>query len=228
MIHPTRILLTAALSLLSVLTSHTGYAQAVPTQTAKSSSFIISSLPYSITSPGTYVLTSNLTYFDPTGQTAAIGVSGVPLTGPVVINLKGFTLTGSSTPNPLPNAAVATGIALVGGNHGVAVTIENGTIKNYGIGVASYLFTNVTLNNLIVSGAHTTDVDGRCVRFFRTSNSFIKHCTFSDADYGIQDYETEVGNSYMSDSFTGIVYDLSLERSAGTIQNFHYEVPTTD
>jgi hypothetical protein len=67
----------AAFGLLSVLS-----AQAVTIK--------ISSLPFAITAPGTYVLTGNLT--SPSASDAITIDASV--TGPVVVDLKGFTLTG--------------------------------------------------------------------------------------------------------------------------------------
>jgi hypothetical protein len=79
MIHPTRILLTAAFSLLSVLS-------------AQAANIKISSLPFNITAPGTYVLTGNLTFAS--GNQAGINVIS-NVSGPVVVDLKGFILAGS-------------------------------------------------------------------------------------------------------------------------------------
>lgn len=51
----------------------------------------ISSLPFAITVPGTYVVTGNLTF--PGTTNAAITIS-TDIPGPVIVDLKGFTLTG--------------------------------------------------------------------------------------------------------------------------------------
>jgi hypothetical protein len=61
MIHPTRILLMAAFSLLSALT-YSADAQTVAAQVAKAPNIKISALPFNITALGTYVLTGNLTF----------------------------------------------------------------------------------------------------------------------------------------------------------------------
>jgi hypothetical protein len=63
MIHPTKILLTVAFSLLSVLTAQAANTQIATTQAAKTSTIPISYLPFPpITAPGTYVLTGNLSF----------------------------------------------------------------------------------------------------------------------------------------------------------------------
>src|SRR5271166_1614339 len=85
----------------------------------------ITSLPFSITSPGTYILTSNLTFSAPAiSNVRAITIS--PATpGPVVLNLKGFTITGVGGQNnnvgvligftpQVPNVASITSCRLLG------------------------------------------------------------------------------------------------------------------
>ena len=74
----------------------------------------ISSLPYSITQPGSYYVTGNLTGLD--------GKDGITVTAnDVTIDLSGFALTGS--------AGAQTGIHIAGGPSGVAVV--NGTLRGW-------------------------------------------------------------------------------------------------
>jgi hypothetical protein len=94
-------LLIAAFGLLSALS-------------AQSANIKISSLPFAITAPGNYVLAGNLT--SPSASNAITIEASV--IGPVVVDLKGFTLTGTgefstavfigdfsgSTPNVVLNA----------------------------------------------------------------------------------------------------------------------------
>jgi hypothetical protein len=74
-------LLMAAFGLLSALS-------------AQAANIKISSLPFAITAPGTYVVTGNLT-FAATTNVAAITIS-TAIQGPVIVDLKGFTLTGGA------------------------------------------------------------------------------------------------------------------------------------
>jgi hypothetical protein len=86
------ILLTAALSLItSALTPHIAHAQTALAQAVKKASIPITQLPYNITAPGTYVLTGNMSYISGSSF-GAISIIG-PITGPVVVDLKGFTIT---------------------------------------------------------------------------------------------------------------------------------------
>src|SRR5271163_2271065 len=77
---PTRTALTAALSLIM---------SAIVAQPAD---IKISSLPFNITAPGTYVLTGNLST-QIVGATGDINIS-TNIAGPVVLDLKGFSITG--------------------------------------------------------------------------------------------------------------------------------------
>src|SRR5215469_13468265 len=85
------ILLMAALGLTM---SATLMGQSVNTP-AITSKIPINSLPFNITAPGTYVVTRNLTFSVSSGGNPVAAIT-VPtsLSGPVVIDLKGFTLTG--------------------------------------------------------------------------------------------------------------------------------------
>jgi hypothetical protein len=148
MIHPTRILLTAAFSLLSVLT-------------AQASSITITSLPFTITKAGTYLLASDFTFTDPTRP--AIYINGFQVTGPVVLNFNGHTLTGPGAPvqDPLSGYVESTpnyniGIAAVGdkGND-IPVTIENGTIQGFGLAIqdqAKFVYRYLIVKNMKVFG----------------------------------------------------------------------------
>jgi hypothetical protein len=113
MIRTTILLLTAALTLIMSALA----AQAADIQ--------ISSLPFNITAPGRYVLASDLTWSDQTGNSSAITVLFVE-TGSVVIDLKGHTLTGGNT-----------GIVVRGDRNSVSTTIKNGTLKGFQFAIAA-------------------------------------------------------------------------------------------
>lgn len=83
----------------------------------------ISSVPFTIYTPGSYYLTRNLTY---TGTDTAIQVSE-DLIGPqyVTIDLNGFTLTGPG---------IANGYAINSGAS-AGLTVKNGTITNFLYGI---------------------------------------------------------------------------------------------
>src|ERR1700761_5664096 len=94
---PTKILLTAAFSLLSALSAQSANTQLATTQAAKNATIPISYMPFSITAPGTYVLTGNLTFSPSTSVVVPAITVSTAISGPVVIDLKGFTLTGGGS-----------------------------------------------------------------------------------------------------------------------------------
>jgi hypothetical protein len=77
----------------------------------------ISSLPYTISSPGSYYITGNLT--------GVIGQSGITIAShDVTLDLRGFTLQGVSTS--------IDGVRLQNGTFWRAVSIRNGTVRGWG------------------------------------------------------------------------------------------------
>jgi parallel beta-helix repeat protein len=175
-----KLLLTAALRLImSAFTIHTGYAQVVA---IKSPPIQISSLPFNITAPGTYVLTGNLNSSGGAGISVNSSVSG-----PIVIDLKGYTLSG-------------TGILVQFCNSGV--TVRNGTVSNAGFCVYVGHSTNVSIDNITV---HNCTIAG--IYFNGTDSSTISNCRFINDQYslvtGIQDYDTQGGNQFNNNTFDG-------------------------
>jgi hypothetical protein len=127
----------AAFGLLSVLS-------------AQAANIKISSLPFAVTAPGTYVVTGNLTS-SATTNVATITIS-TAIQGPVIVDLKGYTLTGAG------GNSIRVGIGLfagTGGSNSYPITVRNGSLVNFGFGVwaEGYNFailTDITVNNLIV------------------------------------------------------------------------------
>src|SRR6266550_2074672 len=66
--------------------------------THSESATIITALPYTVTALGTYVLNANLTLPDPNGVAVLVDTA---VKGPVVVDLRGFTLTGTSGGNSI-------------------------------------------------------------------------------------------------------------------------------
>jgi hypothetical protein len=225
MIRTTTLLLMAALGLtMSATPLHAANIQ-------------IMSLPYTISAPGTYVLTKDLIY---TGTGTAISVLG-NLTAPVVLNLKGHTLTGSGKPGiSTENFSVA--VFVSGNGPGVSsITIENGTITNFGFGVwaepsnaggsgeSANNFSSIDVNSLVISFALTPAGDGACILFDGVNSSSVSNCTFSSADYGIEDDVSAGGNRYDNDSFTNL-NPLSIFGSANTavLEHCQFAPPATN
>jgi hypothetical protein len=165
MIHPTRILVTAAFSLLSVLTAH-------------AANIKIFALPFNITAPGTYVLAASLTSPVTPDQSGAINIS-IPSNGAVILDLNGFTITG--------NSGISRGI-MISNNAPSAntypVTIRNGTITNFGYCVEALGFSspisNITVSKVVFNASTAVFGVGSCGVFFNGVNaSAVNNCTFS-------------------------------------------------
>jgi hypothetical protein len=181
-------LLMAAFSLLSVLS-------------AQAANIKISSLPFAITAPGTYVITGNLA-FPVTANVAAITIS-TAIKGPVIVDLKGFTLTGAA------GSSVAIGIGLFAGTGPISntspITVRNGTLKNFGFGVwaEGAIYSSIDLQGLAFftgnNGAFSAGV-----LFSTVESSIISNCSFSGGSVGIEDAQSPGGNIYINDSFLNV------------------------
>jgi parallel beta-helix repeat protein len=171
---PTRALVTATFSLLSVLSAH-------------AANIKISSLPFNITAPGTYALTGNLSYTSGSSF-GAISISGL-IEGPVVVDLKGFTITS--------DVADSKACVLIRDGTGTyPITIRNGTITMFANGINDFEVSNITIKNVIFNQDQTGVAFNQFV-----SSSTVSNCTFNSCDFGIYDYVSPGGNSYNNNTF---------------------------
>jgi len=157
---------------------------------AQSADISISSLPFNITAPGTYVVTGNLSY---TGsQNAAIAIP-VSLSGPVIVDLGGFTLTGGGG----TSTGVGIGAGFTGGSfvsNAYPITVRNGTLQGFAFGVwaesnaPTAVLTSITESDLSITLAQPPAGNSTCVIFGGyVQNSLVRDCTFNHATYGIED-----------------------------------------
>ena len=181
----------------------------------QSANIQISSLPFAITAPGTHVVTGNLTFAAPTsGLMAAITVS-TAISEPVVIDLKGFTLTGGGS----AGLTVAVGIGLFANTsvrNAYPITIRNGTLLNFGFGVWAELdgnddITNLTVNKLTFTVQPADAGNGHAVTFRQVSSSTVNNCTFNSGNVGISDQESNGGNTYNNNIFNKCPGPLIIE-----------------
>lgn len=104
-------------------------------QAANPKNFQISALPFNINAPGTYVLTGDLTANSVTGQ-GVINIS-TALAGPVILDLKGFTIAVGQP--PLTNGyGIVLGFSSPGVPNAYPITIQNGTILNAPIAIRTF------------------------------------------------------------------------------------------
>ena len=227
MIRTTTLLLTVSLSLImSAIT-----AQAAPKKNPPPPPpppIQISSLPFVISAPGTYVLTGNLAAPITPYKVGAINIATV-IIGPVIVDLKGFAITG---PGPWESGGITDGIIIGSDGSGVTnpypVTVRNGTINNFGIAIesttpdnlATITLSNITIDTIVFNLPPTTvDATGVAgVWFNNTSVSIVSNCTFNgitnDVTYGIADHFSTGGNSYNNNIFLYMFYPIVVQSAA--------------
>jgi hypothetical protein len=177
---------------------------------AQSANIKISSLPFNITAPGTYVVTGNLNFASPPSGNAVAAITiSTSISGPVNLDLRGFTLTGSA------GNTLGVGIGSFAGTNGPntnPITVRNGTIKNFGFGVwaeiANVYLSDITVNNVVFYPSPNPQSNETSVIFSQVNSSTISNCTFNGGVYGIEDFQSQGGNRYNNDTFIGTAEDL--------------------
>jgi hypothetical protein len=188
-------------------------AQAAPNP----NTFPISSLPFTISTPGTYKVTKNLS--------GSIWIA-TNIPGPVDLDLGGFTVTGGGAGEGIGNIGI-----LIGGFPGdpdgsnpAPITIENGTVSNVSFGVwvgAGSLMSGVLIKKLTVNILPPGVPNGYAVGIFmtRTTDSTIRNCTVTAPPgnigntpaIGIKDALSPGGNAYHNVTFTNVRQLLDVE-----------------
>jgi len=150
---------------------------AVPAHAAPKT--VITSLPFAITTAGTYVLKSDLN--------CPSGVDGIHITadadGPIILDLDGHTITG-------PGDEYTAGVTI--GNISVTaplpdtypITVRNGILKNFTAGVFVSIATatgavayasDITLSHLEIDAS--TAENSFAISFYHVNSSTVKGCT---------------------------------------------------
>jgi hypothetical protein len=163
----------------------------------------ILSLPYTISAPGTYVLTKNLTYSAQQG--AAINIL-TTLAGPVALDFKGHTIAGVGAGNTSFGVEIG-GVSEYAENT-YPITISNGTVQGFAIGIDAEQgnranTTELTVKNMQFSTV-TTTVATYGVKLLNTSYSSINNCVFTGTEYGINDDVTGGNNKYLNNTFNHV------------------------
>lgn len=183
----------ASLSLImSALTAQSANTQLATAQAAPSITITQSQLPFTISTPGTYVLTGNLSYTSGSSF-GAINIIG-SIAGPVIVDLKGFTITGD-----VPTDSKA-GVSISGGTGTYPTTIRNGTITKFVNGISVFGgagISNITVKNVVFNQEQQTGV------YFSqfVDSSTVNNCTFNSCGNGIYDYLSTGGNNYNNNAF---------------------------
>ena len=130
--------------------------------------------------------------------------------GTVIVDLKGFTITG----NGGTSVGVTIGSAFTGPqvSNAFPITVRNGTLKNLDVGVWAQtgqgtFLTDIEINNLTIScTVPAPNGITACVEFGYVNSSTVRNCTFSDAIYGIREVLSNGGNLY-----TKVTFYISVE-----------------
>jgi Right handed beta helix region len=154
----------------------------------------INTLPYTISSPGTYVFTGNLTSPPIPNPQSSILITGSA--GTVVLDLKGFTLMLATL---YPNFGY-TAINIRRSN----VTIRNGTIQNFNAAINVSPPGSGYLSNVLVQNVTFSNVDGTHIDFVQVNSSVITNCTFLGfAQAAIVDSSSQTTNLFSKNRFDG-------------------------
>jgi hypothetical protein len=173
--------------------------------TAPAADITITSLPYSISVPGTYILKSNMSV---NGVFAAGITVDSAVAGPIIIDLKGLMISGLNNPggaliyisdNPTASRITIRNGRLQGGPSGsiygvdVNRTLSRETVTNW---VSNIHIKGIIFDNLLTG-----------VLFQQTNSSSVTDCAFTAAPrsavIGINSIYSQGGNHYKNDSFDG-------------------------
>jgi hypothetical protein len=137
----------------------------------------IPSLPAIITKPGNYYFVANM-YFQVASATASSVAITVNATGPVTIDMRGFTLSSQ------------TRFLFQPGN----VTVEPPLAAGTGNARVGTYLSGIDLERITFLGS-----DNEAVGFTKVNNSIVRDCDFTETFAGIQDYDSQTGNTYIND-----------------------------
>jgi hypothetical protein len=162
---------------------------------AQSANINIPSVPFVVSAPGTYVAAANLVC---PAEVSAITVNA-SVDGPIIIDLKGFTL--SSVSPGMSSDSV--GVNIQSNPTASSITVRNGGIKNFMFGAqaASVPAFVTPLSNIHVENITFSNELGSTasIHFTFINSSSVNNCTFVRS--GIYDDGSQGGNNYSNDSF---------------------------
>jgi hypothetical protein len=195
----------------------------VYTLSAHAANIPISTLPFTITAPGTYVLTGDLT-----SSSAGNAISvGMGIQGPVIVDLKGFKITGPGE----DSIGVSIGFNVPGSatdTNPFPITVRNGTISNFGFGVLAEHKnspSDITVQKIVFNTSENSENNGAGVFFYLVHSSTISNCTFNGGAYGIQDSLSGGGNSYNNDTFIDTGTCLSVSSGNIVLNHSQFDGP---
>jgi hypothetical protein len=182
----------------------------------------ITSLPFTISTPGTYVVTRDLSYSSQQG--AAINIL-TTLAGSVVLDFQTHTITGAGG----ESFGVEIGGVSEYAENSYPITIRNGTIQGFLIGIDAEQGNRAKTTELTVKSMNLwTMMYG--AKLLNTSHSSINNCVFTETSYGINDDGTGANNSYVNNTFNHVgalilIGDSDYPLPTITVEECHTTVP---
>jgi hypothetical protein len=138
----------------------------------------------------------------------------------VILDLKGFTLTGPGASSLAINISNLSGDVV----NTYPMTVQNGTITNFQHGLhAGQFLTDITINNIVFFVNQNTGSYGDGIIFTRVSSSTISNCTISGGSnsgsptYGIEDIFILGGNNYKNDKFLNMNFQLFTQTDSSPV-----------
>jgi hypothetical protein len=200
--------------------------------TAQSADVQITSLPFTIGVPGTYVITGNLSFTAPTPPNASTYYAAIlvptSLPGPVILDLKGFTLTSNGA-----SVTASVGVGIGGGFVGpfvanaFPITVRNGSLNSFAVGIEASQaepgpvlpppLTNIAIRNMTFFLLQAPVANSNGIIFGGVHSSTIKNCTFNNCAFGINDVLSAGGNQYTDLTFNNVDEVLVISPHAKTI-----------
>jgi hypothetical protein len=179
----------------------------------------ITSLPFTISAPGNYKLTKNLTY---SGSSNAITVSA----SNVVLNLNGFTLSGTGSSNSsiaiyddgfssvtLQNGTTTGFADALEGENASQILVQNLTMFNNELGIALISCNYCAIQNCVMVGVGEFVGGFGLVPNSTVANCVVKNCTISNFENGCNDAGGP--NLFIASQITNCDSGLNLSSSTG-------------
>jgi len=142
--------------------------EAAPTQAAT----VISSVPFTITKPGVYVIKSDFVFKPATGNAIAVAATAYDVT----IDLGGHTLSNSA---PAANTNSSVGILISGSG---TLVIRNGALHGFSTGVST-TGANANEKSILIDGITCTGCGYSGIMLLNSSDATIRNCLIQDTGY---------------------------------------------
>jgi hypothetical protein len=196
------------------------------TATGQAANIPITYLPFTINSPGTYVLQKDLT-----ANANSFAISMAKPVGAIVLDLNGHTL--HAIPVPFPQLNTTSHGILVHLNGGAAggITIRNGTLEGFAYGIETSSITpdknsDLLIQNVTFKNDLTSSVNSVAIHLVLADSATISGCKFVGAGHTeILDEMNETGLTLNNLSFDGtLVTNIQENAYKGfpqTVVNFY-------